>query len=216
MIRIIPMLGFLLFFVILIISGTKYVFAAPGNVFYSEDFMMIKEGDLPANWVGGEKLMVKDYRGRKYVTNFEKTSYNSLHSIVINNVRFPQNYKLEFFITIPSHTTSALPTEQIDDYVVNCVIGNVRASLKRYARGVTYDEIQLNNTIQNWEVMFYESRWGKTMKLTIQRERQIVRFLINDQVVAMGRYPESTNQITTFSLCMSNGVLLHSLKGTEL
>lgn len=69
---------------------TGVVYADKGNVFYYENFSNVKVGHLPRGWVGGEKLLVKAKRGKKFLTAFERGE----HSVTIPNINYPKNYEI--------------------------------------------------------------------------------------------------------------------------
>lgn len=174
-------------------------YAAPGAVFYFEDFSSVKEGNLPANWSGGEKLMVKEYRGKKFLTSFE--NIGGEHSVVVNGVRFPQNYEFEIIATMHE------PHSPYPPYCLMCRIGNIQAGAKSY-----YGHYALLNESKEKT----EKYDGKTVKIIIRREGPVVKLLIDGQDILMGRYPEQKDPVTTFTLSLGNGDIIHSIKGTEL
>lgn len=62
----------------------------PARYVFFEDFQNVREGMLPANWLGGESLIVKSDGRRKFVTDFERQDE---HKVLIDNVAFPENFE---------------------------------------------------------------------------------------------------------------------------
>lgn len=80
-------------FVLFLIFYTALIsvsFGAEGDTFYYEDFSKVKEGHLPKGWAGGEKLLVKSERGKKFLTAFEKGD----HSVTITGINYPKNFEV--------------------------------------------------------------------------------------------------------------------------
>jgi len=175
-------------------------YAAPDAVFYFEDFSSVKEGYLPGNWSGGEKLMIKEYRGKKFLTSFENIDKG--HSVVVSGVRFPQNYEFEIIATMHENKSQSYR------YCLICRVGNFQAGVESGSFGY---RALLNESKEKTEKL-----WGKTVKITIRKEGPVVKLLIDGQDILMGRYPAQKDPVTTFTLSLGNGDIIHSIKGTEL
>lgn len=63
--------------------------------FLHENFDSVQEGMIPQNWFGGEKLIVKSERGKKYLTDFAKIKK---HVLTIPGLNIPENFEISYIV----------------------------------------------------------------------------------------------------------------------
>jgi len=122
-----------------------------GNIFCKENFSNVKEGFLPANWIGGEKLMVKGGDRGNYVMDFEK---HPDHKVTINNINFPQNFELKVTAQLGEQTRV---TNKLAIYVNNI---NLAVNIDSGCR--------LNNTTNKVNDRGYGYYKNKVIQITLR------------------------------------------------
>lgn len=174
----------------------QIAWAAPGDVFYFEDFSLVKEGDLPSTWSGGQNSMVKEDRGRKLLVLFQ----HKQDSFVIPDVLLPENWNFDIVVKL--------------DWEVGFTIGAARVLVNGYT-----GETQLNSTGRYGETLN-----GKTVTISLRKEGAVYKVSINGREVVMGRFPGPvTGNSLSLSIAQCNlvgqggGIVaIYSVKGTEL
>ncbi|MCK6462809.1 MAG: hypothetical protein L6Q29_03275 [Candidatus Pacebacteria bacterium] len=70
-----------------------------GDFFY-EDFSTVTEGSIPSGWMGGEHLVVGSLGRAKALYPSPTGRYSDV--IITKPIEFPENFRLEFVISIPN------------------------------------------------------------------------------------------------------------------
>jgi TolB-like protein len=152
-----------------------------GNTFYKEDFSNVKDGYIPSNWVGGEKLMVKTGNRGKYLADFEKQKN---HKVTINNVNFPENFELVYTFQFGSHAGSTH---------VFLYLGGIKAVIDIYGWAT------LNNSKYGGK---FDHR-NKVVVAALQKEGNLYKLIINGEEVITARY-DGMKILNSFSLEFQN------------
>lgn len=175
-------------------------FAAPGDIFYLEDFSQTEIGYLPSGWSGGHNSMVKEDRGQKMLVLFQGND----DSVVISNVRLPTNWQIDFVVRFSGNLSSRF----------GLMIGNARV-LIHSTEGV----------ILNQSKAPCGDLRGMMATLSLRKEGPIYKVSINgkEAVVARDTRVVTANSVTfRIDRGMDGPVrsdvdsALHSIKGREL
>ena len=140
----------------------------PGQYFLKEDFSEVQEGYLPQGWYGGEKLMVKQGRKGKYLTDFENSGK---HSVSITGLNIPQNFEITYLFQFG---------KQAFNTHIHMIIGKVTATVDVLGWS------QLNKIRDKRHVDFR----NKTIQATIRKEGPIFKLFVNGEERIMARIPE--------------------------
>lgn len=159
-----------------LLSTGKISSASEGHVFYSEDFSNVKVGYLPQGWVGGEKLMVKSDRGRKFLVPFED---QDKHSVTIKDIKYPKNFEIRIIAYCPGGSV---------DY--NFSSGSANFGNNDYYCWLNKTEIELKDNVKD-----------KTFTLTFKKENQVLSVQVNGNEPVLVRDPQFKFSDTfTFSI----------------
>lgn len=189
-----------IFTLIALLSLSLPVFAAPGDMFFFEDFSRTKAGDLPSGWLGGENSMVKDDRRRKVLVLFQGKS----DSIVISDMPLPENWQFDFAIHL--------------GWQFDVSIGNVKVRLESYN-----GTVHLNDSVGEYG----SSLEDKSVTLSVRKEGPVYKALVNGREVVMSRAAgaQTGNSLSfTFQQARQAGtpqwgggiMTIYTMKGTEI
>ncbi len=140
----------------------------PRRYFLMEDFSEVKEGYLPQGWFGGDKLMVKQGRRGKYLTDFENSGK---HSISITGLNMPQDFEITYLFQFG---------KQAFNTHIRMLVGKVTATVDVLGWS------QLNKIRDKRHVDFR----NKTIQATIRKEGPIFKLFVNGEERIMARIPE--------------------------
>ena len=162
--------------------------AKKSGFIYYEDFNGVKEGYLPRNWLGGDKLMVKTDGRRKFVTDF---GYQNEHQVIIENLKFPENFEFGVLFQFGGNLSGT-------HFYID--IGSVKTVID------VYGWYKLNDTIIETRTNY---RW-KVIKAAIRKKGLVFELFINGRkmITRRERNFQLPNAVTLKTQNMGNFKIL--------
>lgn len=139
----------------------------PGEVFFKEDFSNVSEGMFPTGWIGGDKLMVKGSKRRKFLTDFE---FQSGHRVTIDNVNFPNNFELKYTVDYGGEAHS---TTHLD-------IGSIKVVVN------IYGWCKINESLSDRN----EYYGHKVVQVALKKDDTVFRLFVNGEERIVSRFPD--------------------------
>ncbi|MHA1747722.1 MAG: FlgO family outer membrane protein [Promethearchaeota archaeon] len=166
------------------------------SVFFKEDFSEVEEGMIPKDWIGGEKLMVKSFRGKKFLTNFERVD----QTFTVQNVKFPQNFKFEWIIQ-PRGIHQRISIGKIEILV-----------LPKGPYGANALEFRMSGNSKRVEGNYSQ----RTIKIGFEKKGPLCRLLIDGNEIFFVRYPDFVLPSSFSFEFGGHAFKLYSIVGTDL
>lgn len=166
-----------------------------GEIFYKEDFSGVEEGQIPEDWTGGYKLMVKKSSRHSYLKDFKESNSHTFSF----DINFPTNFRFEYIFEFSKGCYAGA-------CYVRCILGNLITEFHGAGMG------RINKVKKR-----FPKRIDITTTVTIEKKKNIVKFSIAGREIGMYRYSDYKEPSRViFEIINASNFKLLKIIGTDL